>query len=117
MTTLSRVLAADVAGPQFMKAHHLSSYAMAVATPLAIVADKDGFLQRIADFGLALAIPVHMHIGMNALVTDYLPKAARGAGRVGLLTATAFSTLGLLKLNLTGPGITQTVKGLWHKTK
>lgn len=39
---------------------------------------QDGFLQRIADLGLALAIPVHMHISMNALVTDYLPKAARG---------------------------------------
>lgn len=34
---------------------------------------------------------------------------------MGLLGATAFSTLGLLKINLLGPGVTQCVKGLWDK--
>lgn len=38
-----------------------------------------GFLVKTADFVFSLAIPIHSHIGMNALVTDYLPKAARGA--------------------------------------
>jgi hypothetical protein len=39
---------------------------------------QDGFFQRVADLGFALALPVHMHIGMNACISDYLPKAARG---------------------------------------
>mmetsp|Transcript_27677 Transcript_27677/g.70494 ORF Transcript_27677/g.70494 Transcript_27677/m.70494 type:complete len:120 (-) Transcript_27677:396-755(-) len=115
MATLSRILAADVGGPQLHKAHNLSSYTLAAATPLAIISSKDGFLQRVADLGLAVAIPVHMHIGLNACVTDYLPKVARGPARAGLLAGTAICTLGLLKINLTGPGITQTVKGLWNK--
>lgn len=28
---------------------------------------------------------------------------------------TAITTIGLLKINMTGPGITQTVKGLWNR--
>lgn len=32
---------------------------------------------------LAFAIPVHTHISMNAVVTDYLPKIARGGAEGG----------------------------------
>jgi succinate dehydrogenase (ubiquinone) membrane anchor subunit len=32
-----------------------------------------------------------------------------------MLGASAITAIGLLKLNMTGPGITQTVKGLWHR--
>lgn len=39
---------------------------------------QDGVLHKLADFAFALAIPVHMHIGMNACVSDYLPSVARG---------------------------------------
>ncbi|GFH32785.1 succinate dehydrogenase [ubiquinone] cytochrome b small subunit, partial [Haematococcus lacustris] len=56
-----------------------------------------------------------MHIGMNACITDYLPSAARGVARAGLLGATVVSVVGLLKINIMGPGVTQTVKGLWHR--
>lgn len=35
----------------------------------------------VANGIMAFAIPVHMHIGMNACITDYLPKAARGEAR------------------------------------
>ncbi|KAJ9524605.1 CybS-domain-containing protein [Haematococcus lacustris] len=115
MSNLSRVLAADIAGHQFHRAHEYANYALAGATPLAIVSKKDGFLQRVADLGFAVAIPVHMHIGMNACITDYLPSAARGVARAGLLGATVVSVVGLLKINIMGPGVTQTVKGLWHR--
>lgn len=127
----------------------------------------------------AFAIPTHMHCSMNALITDYLPKAARGwlqcragcfrnqrdwlgpvnvpvhalecfntsvqrsclrlalvsfkslaakywltacpcvtlAGpsRYALLGASSVTFLGLLKLNLFGPGITETVRMLWRR--
>lgn len=36
---------------------------------------------------------------------------------MGLLGATAVTFLGLLKINLVGPGITQTVTGMWHRPK
>jgi hypothetical protein len=34
--------------------------------------------EKVADWTLAVAIPVHSHISMNAVVTDYIPKAFRG---------------------------------------
>jgi hypothetical protein len=33
--------------------------------------------QKVADNVLAVAIPVHMHISTNAVVTDYIPKNVR----------------------------------------
>ena len=42
-----------------------------------------------------------------------LPSA--GASRWGLLAASGITFLGLMKLNVSGPGITSTVKSLWHK--
>eukprot|EP00199_Chlamydomonas_sp_CCMP681_P004694 CAMPEP_0119107464 /NCGR_PEP_ID=MMETSP1180-20130426/10293_1 /TAXON_ID=3052 ORGANISM="Chlamydomonas cf sp, Strain CCMP681" /NCGR_SAMPLE_ID=MMETSP1180 /ASSEMBLY_ACC=CAM_ASM_000741 /LENGTH=123 /DNA_ID=CAMNT_0007092951 /DNA_START=143 /DNA_END=514 /DNA_ORIENTATION=+ len=112
---MSRVLAADLAGPQFSKAHEYSCIAMGAATPLAIIASKDGFLQRVADFGMLFAIPVHMHVGMCSCITDYLPKVAKGPARMGMLGMSAVTFIGLLKINTTGQGITQTVKSLWHR--
>uniref|UniRef100_A0A7S3QKD0 Succinate dehydrogenase [ubiquinone] cytochrome b small subunit n=1 Tax=Dunaliella tertiolecta TaxID=3047 RepID=A0A7S3QKD0_DUNTE len=115
MNQLNKVLTADVAGHQFLKAHEYSNYALAAATPLAVLSKKDGAGEAIADALFACAIPVHMHIGMNACITDYLPKVARGPARVCVLGMSAFSFLGLMKINAAGPGITQTVKGLWHR--
>jgi hypothetical protein len=39
---------------------------------------KDGLLHKTADWTLAVAIPVHMHITTNALVTDYVDTKFRG---------------------------------------
>lgn len=39
---------------------------------------QDGFLHKTADWALAVAIPVHMHITTNALVTDYVASRFRG---------------------------------------
>ncbi len=50
-----------------------------VATPVAALSSKEGALQKAADWALGLAIPVHMHITTNAVVTDYVPTRLRGA--------------------------------------
>ena len=39
---------------------------------------QGSLIQKGTDMVLAFAIPAHMHITLNACVTDYLPKAARG---------------------------------------
>lgn len=31
-------------------------------------------MQRISDLALGIAIPVHSHMAMNSVITDYLPK-------------------------------------------
>jgi succinate dehydrogenase (ubiquinone) membrane anchor subunit len=56
---------------------------------------------------------------MNYVITDYAAKllgsGARGPARIGMLAFTGISVAGLTKLNLTGPGITETVKAMWRK--
>ncbi|NJA59533.1 hypothetical protein HC023_26405 [Streptomyces sp. NEAU-H3] len=52
---------------------------------------------------------------MNAVVSDYLPKAVRGPVRAGLLGCTIVTFVGLTKLNFVGPGITGAVCGMWER--
>mmetsp|Transcript_40363 Transcript_40363/g.71759 ORF Transcript_40363/g.71759 Transcript_40363/m.71759 type:complete len:176 (-) Transcript_40363:17-544(-) len=79
------------------------------------------------DLAMGVALPVHGHIGMNYVVSDYAPKAwklmglAKGtarlgtqACRVGVLGASAAAFLGLTYLNLAGPGISETLKDLYR---
>lgn len=67
------------------------------------------------DLFLGVAFPIHAHIGVNYIISDYVPKASRPIARYALLGATGITLLGLLKLNLTGPGITETFKSLWRE--
>ncbi|GFR50863.1 hypothetical protein Agub_g13150 [Astrephomene gubernaculifera] len=115
---MQRILAADTAaGHAGLKAHEYGNIALAGATPAAIFASKGSILQKTADFVFSLAIPVHSHIAMNAVVTDYLPKAAQGPARFGVLGMSVVTYLGIMKMNLSGPGLTETVKGLWRPQK
>jgi hypothetical protein len=56
-----------------------------------------------------------MQIATNALVTDYVPSASklRPAARGLVLAGSLVAYLGIMKVNLAGPGITRTVKALW----
>ena len=62
-----------------------------------------------------LAIPFHSHVGLNYVISDYVPKAHRFAARSGLLMATVITMAGIFKLNFDGPGLTGTLKSLWMK--
>jgi len=110
---MQRILAADIAG--FWKAYEFSNYGLAAFTPLAMFSSKGSFSEKVADWGLAFAVPVHMHITNNACVTDYVPTKFRLPVRSAVLGATVLTYFGLMKLNMAGPGITQTVKTLWQK--
>ena len=46
---------------------------------------QGGFMQKTADFVFSFAIPVHSHICMNAIVTDYLPSKFRGESHLSSL--------------------------------
>ena len=86
-------------------------------TPLAI-ASEGSSLSFPVDMALAVAFPLHGHIGMNYVITDYIPKlfgnAARGPSRIIMRGITGLTTLGLVKLNVEGPGITGALKALWR---
>ena len=96
--------------------HHKVNLALLGVTPVALMVGQP--LQFGADMLLAVALPIHGHIGMNLVITDYAKKVVGkggiGPSRVGLALITGTTMLGLLKLNLTGPGITETVKSFWR---
>jgi hypothetical protein len=39
---------------------------------------QGGALENVANVLMGLSIPVHMHIGLAACITDYLPRKAQG---------------------------------------
>ena len=59
-----------------------------------------GIILRATDFALGVAVPVHAHVAINSVISDYVPKSVMGASAL---------LLGLLKLNLTSPGTTSAV--------
>lgn len=81
--------------------------------PLAALSKEgDGALGAI-DAGLALALPIHSHIALNYVVSDYIPKSLRGPARWGVAASSAVAVLGLARLAASEPGVTGTVKRLW----
>jgi succinate dehydrogenase (ubiquinone) membrane anchor subunit len=102
------------------KFYHGSMVALAVLTPVSFALAPSPMNQPI-DLALGVLYPVHGHVGLNYVISDYVPKAFRTAARVSLLGFTVATVAGLTQLNLQGPGMTQTVKNLWadkpRKTK
>lgn len=96
------------------KYYHLGSTALLVAAPLALIASPS-VLSFPIDLFLGVAFPLHGHVGFNYIITDYVPKASRPMARYVLMGVTGITILGLLKLNLTGPGLTETYKSLWRE--
>ena len=88
------------------------------AMPLALITAPSPLTMPL-DVVLGLALPLHAHIGMNYVITDYVPKLSRkavGPARVFMVGVTGATVLGLMKVNFMGDGITTTVKGLWTGT-
>lgn len=88
-------------------------------TPLAF-ALSPSIINLPVDLLLGLALPLHAHIGMSYVITDYVPKLSKGLmgpARVALLGLTGVTTVGLLKVNIMGEGMTETVKSLWRGKK
>ena len=42
-------------------------------------------LSMPVDLALGFVFPIHGHIGFSSIVSDYVPKPARGAARTALL--------------------------------
>lgn len=67
------------------------------------------------DLALGVLVPVHAHVGLNFVVADYVPKSSRPLARGLVLALTIVTAAGLLKLNIQGPGLTESLKSLWRK--
>jgi len=103
-----------------MKLYHYVNLSLLAAAPAAFAVSPSPLTFPL-DLFLGVAFPVHAHIGMNCVISDYgkkfFGKAAVAPMRVGLLGVTVATAAGLLRLNLQGPGLTETVKRLWRAPK
>jgi len=96
------------------KYYHMSGLALAVGTPVAF-ALSPSIVNMPVDVVLGLIFPFHSHVALNYIISDYVPKGSRSMARMALLAVTVVTTVGLLKLNIQGPGLTESIKSLWRK--
>lgn len=62
---MSKLLFADSAGSSFQKLYGQSHIVLAALVPASLVSKADSIPAKLADLGLAAAIPLHSHIAMN----------------------------------------------------
>jgi succinate dehydrogenase (ubiquinone) membrane anchor subunit len=111
------LLAPDQTTPEFY-AYHKTHLAMLALLPAAFVIPHSALTTPV-DLLLAVAIPVHAHIGMNWIITDYVPPAGQSGTRAAMLAVSVLAMAGLVKLSLDGdsPGLIGSLKALWAADK
>jgi hypothetical protein len=64
----------------------------------------------------ALVLPLHGYLGVKLVIDDYLPQAGvNGAATLLLLLLTGATIGGLLFLNVSGDGVSGSIKQVWQK--
>ena len=111
---MNAILFADSAGPKVQRLYQQSGYVLAGLVPATLLADSSSIPARVADVGLAVALPLHSHVALSYVVSDYVPKTFQLPVRAGVAGLTAVAFLGLMKAAVLGPGIGGAVKQLWR---
>ena len=93
---------------------HYSHVALLAGIPVAVLLSPSVLVMPL-DLALGLLLPWHTHVGMANVLEDYVPRPYRSLAKGGLLLVSVLATLGLLKVNLCGAGITESVKSLWRQ--
>jgi len=98
--------------------YHKLNFALIGLGPVALVLSPSAMNYPL-DLLLGVIIPLHSHIGGNDVVTDYAKKITKAKAfestlRWSVLGTSVVMFFGLLKLNLEGHGITETIKRLWR---
>ena len=103
--------------------YHKLNWALCGLTPIALLLSPSA-VNLPFDLALGVGIPVHFQISGHMLITDYAPLLLGGLGkaawvqnslRLAITATTALTIVGLTKLNVQGPGLTETVKSVWRK--
>ncbi|KAI9222058.1 CybS-domain-containing protein [Blastocladiella britannica] len=72
----------------------------------------------INDVALAVLLPIHGYMGMDTIVTDYVPKRKMGTLNTLATWALRFGTVGLAyglwKINTEDVGVTEAFRRLWR---
>jgi hypothetical protein len=106
------MLAADEGGIS-LKVYHATNIAAAVFVPIALLSDSGSGMQNACNWALTGLIPLHGHIGTNWIVSDYVPESSKGTVRKFTLVASLLTFLGLVRVNVKGDGVIDTVKHLF----
>lgn len=93
--------------------YHWTHYGLLGSVPAALILSPS-ILNWPVDMGLGVLIPVHMHIGMINVIEDYVPRHQQSYAKMAMIAVSVLTGVGLLKVNLCGPGITESVKSLWR---
>lgn len=117
-TDWSKVILKSDQTTQGLHAYHKLNLALIGLGPLALMLSPS-VLNTPIDLLLGVMIPLHGHVGGNDVITDYGKKISKskafdGLLRKGLLGVTVVTFLGLLKLNVEGPGVTEAIKSVWR---
>ncbi|CAJ0863471.1 16547_t:CDS:2 [Entrophospora sp. SA101] len=85
--------------------------------PLTITSVING-AHPITDLCLGIILPIHCHIGFDAIITDYFPvRRSPKLNKLftwGLRGATLLVLIGCYKINTVDVGMTEIVKRVWH---
>ena len=101
-----------------LRLYHKLNFALIGLGPIALMLSPSS-LNFPVDVLLGVMIPLHGHIGGNDVISDYAHKITKAnwfdvALRRGLLGVTVVTFFGLLKLNVDGPGVTESFKSVWR---
>lgn len=95
--------------------YHSSSLALAILTPIALISvNINETLTQACDYALAILLPYHSHVGLNYVISDYVPMSVRSTARFTLLGCTMVGVVGLLKANVQGHGLLHSTYQLWN---
>jgi len=92
--------------------YHLSSIGLVTLIPVALLLSPSAWNFPV-DIALGFLLPFHGHLGMQLVLSDYV--YGKRWAHILLWLVTVLAALGLLRLNLSGPGISESVKLLWTR--
>mmetsp|Transcript_24692 Transcript_24692/g.30363 ORF Transcript_24692/g.30363 Transcript_24692/m.30363 type:complete len:151 (-) Transcript_24692:1368-1820(-) len=102
--------------------HHKMTTFLSIATPIYFLAPDsliNGAVDKTLGVLLAVNVSAHSWIGLNYVVTDYIPKVSKamvGPARIASAGIGAVTLLGLGKVALNDKGgLKGTALGLWKK--
>ena len=93
---------------------HMSHVALLVGIPAAVLLSPS-ILVVPFDIALGLLIPWHSHVGIVNVLEDYVPRPYRKMAIMAMWGVSIVTALGILKINLCGAGLTESVKALWRQ--
>ncbi len=96
--------------------YHNTQVALLVLFPTAFLLSPS-VLNYPVDLALGVMIPAHAYFGTKLIIHDYLPPVIEKIAHIILLILVLGMFFGIMKVNLSGEGVTECIKKLWRRNK